>query len=145
VLNFVGGAPFTTGRAAYFDHDTGPQEPTAKIFVQIQPDGLDAPVLAQLDTGAAWSLVNAEIAQEMGLLDGDGEEITLSTRSGNITGRLEEATITILAVEGNSLQVTATVLVSPEWQGRTFLGYSGLLERIRFGLDPQSNDFHFGA
>jgi len=27
----------------------------------------------------------------------------------------------------------------------TFLGYSGLLDRIRFALDPQANDFYFGA
>jgi hypothetical protein len=26
----------------------------------------------------------------------------------------------------------------------TFLGYSGLLERIRFAVDPQQNNFYFG-
>lgn len=145
MLNFIDGAPFSTGRAEYFDHDIAAPEPSAKIFVRIEPEGFAGPVLAQLDTGAAWSLFNVEIADEMGLLGGDGEVITVSTRSGNVSGRLEEATITIIAQEGDSLQVTATVLVSAEWHGRTFLGYSGLLERIRFGLDPQANHFHFGG
>jgi len=145
LLIFSDGARFANGRADYLDHDSAAPEPSAKIFVRILPEGFDGPVLAQLDTGAAWSLFNYEIVQEMGLLGGDGEEITVSTRDGSVTGRLEEATLTILAQEGDSLQVIARVLVAPDWQGRTFLGYSGLLERIRFGLDPQANHFYFGG
>jgi predicted aspartyl protease len=145
VLNFIGGAIFANGRSQYLDHDADATEGSAKIFVQIAPEGFDGPVLAQLDTGAAWSVLNREIADELGLLGGDGEVMTISTRNGNYTGRLEEATITILAQEGESLEVNARVFVSNDWPGRTFLGYSGLLERIRFGLDPQSNHFYFGG
>jgi hypothetical protein len=36
------------------------------------------------------------------------------------------------------------VLVSAEWLAPTFLGYMGLLERIRFAIDPQANQFYFG-
>jgi hypothetical protein len=36
--------------------------------------------------------------------------------------------------------------VSPDWPtDQTFLGYSGLLDGIRFALDPQANHFYFGA
>jgi len=145
VLNFVNGAPFAPGRARYFDHDTDPREGTGKIFVRIIPQGIDAPILAQLDTGAAWSVLNAEIAEELGLLNGDGEPTRLSTRRGSISGRLESATFRIVAEEGRSLEVEAIVFVSPEWTEQTFLGYAGLLERIRFGVDPQANDFYFGG
>jgi hypothetical protein len=145
LLNFITGAPFTTGRARYFDHDTTAAEGTGKIFVRIAAQGMEGPILAQLDTGAAWSVINAEIAEELGLLNGAGELTNLSTRHGPVSGRLESATIQILADDGSSLDVDATVFVSAEWMDSTFLGYSGLLERIRFGLDPQSNDFHFGA
>lgn len=145
MLNYTDGVPFTRGWSAYFDHDTATREPTAKIFVRVQPDGLDSPILAQLDTGAPWTILDTEVAQEIGLLDGDGEPLTVSTRSGNISGRLEQTTITILAEEGESLSIMATVLVSRQWPGRTFLGYSGLLEKIRFGIDPQANRFYFGG
>lgn len=90
-----------------------PREGTGKIFVRIIPQGIDAPILAQLDTGAAWSVLNAAFR--------------------------------IVAEEGRSLEVEAIVFVSPEWTEQTFLGYAGLLERIRFGVDPQANDFYFGG
>jgi hypothetical protein len=145
VLNFQTGGAFATGRAPYLDHDAGAGELSAKVFVEIAPHGFDGNVLAQLDTGASWSVLNTEIAAALGLLTGDGEVKTISTRIGDYTGRIEEATITIIAQDGVSLEVDARVFVSPEWPGRTFLGYSGLLERIRFGLDPQANHFYFGG
>ena len=146
MLNFGNGDPFTTGRAEYFDHDTGAAaEPTAKIFVRIEAPGVGAPLLAQLDTGAAWSLLNAEVAAASGLLSGEGVKITMKTRVGDFDGRLEEAALTIVADEGQSLDVNARVFVSPDWNYPTFIGYRGLLERIRFGLDPQANSFHFGG
>ena len=90
-------------------------------------------------------MLNFEIAQALGLVGGDGLQITLSTRHGNIDGRLEEAALTILAEEGDSLDVNATVFVSQQWPGHTFLGYTGLLERIRFALDPQASNLYFGG
>ena len=145
MLHFANGVPFTTGRAAYLDHGANAPEGSAKIFVRIEASGFDGLVLAQLDTGAAWSVLNAEIAEALGLLDGDGEPIELKTRFGAFNGRLEEATIRVLAEEGESLEVNARVFVSHDWSHQTFLGYMGLLERIRFGLDPQVNDFYFGS
>lgn len=142
MLNFSHGEPFSTGRARYLDHDADLAD--VKVFVRIEPQGLDAPILAQLDTGAGWSVFDVEIAEALGLLNGDGEQISISTRLGNFNGRLEESTIRILAEDGDSLDVDARVFISQEWPGRTFLGYRGLLERIRIALDPQGNDFYFG-
>ncbi len=144
MLNFANGTPFTNGRAPYFDQGADPVESTASIFVRIESVGV-GPVLAQLDTGAAWSVLNAEIAETLGLLNGDGEQIRLKTRLGDFNGRLEEAMLTILAQDGESLEVNGRVFVSQDWPGQTFLGYMGMLERIRFGLDPQANHFHFGG
>jgi len=146
VLNFVDGAPFASGRAKYSTHDAEASEGSVKIFVRIVSDALEGPILAQLDTGAAWSVLNTEIARELGLLPGGGEVARLSTRLGWIDGRLERATISIVADEGTSVDIDATVFVSADWQGGTFLGYSGLLERIRFAVDPnpQASFFYFG-
>ncbi|HKI06536.1 MAG TPA: hypothetical protein VKK31_31460 [Thermoanaerobaculia bacterium] len=38
----------------------------------------------------------------------------------------------------------ATVLVSQDWFGGSFIGYEGLLQRIRFAVDPETNLFYFG-
>lgn len=43
------------------------------------------------------------------------------------------------------LTTVGTFFVSQDWpSGLTFLGYSGLLDSIRFALDPQANHFYFG-
>jgi hypothetical protein len=50
-----------------------------------------------------------------------------------------------LAEIGESYDTEGTFFISPDWPaGRTFLGYSGLLDSIRFALDPQANHFYFG-
>lgn len=136
---------FTTGRAKYLDRAVQTEEGSAKIFVRIEPEGFGGSLLAQLDTGAAWSVLNTEIAEALGLIGGDGEQITIGTRTGVIEGRLEDATLTILAEDGESIVVNARVFVSQEWTGQTFLGYMGLLEKVRFAVDPQANDFYFGS
>jgi len=138
------GKQFSTGRARFFDDAPGIEEGTAKIFVKVEPAGLETPILAQVDTGAAWSILAPEVAEAITLLDGEGEPTTISTRQGTVRGRLENAVLTILADDGESLEVHATVFVSRDWPAGTFLGYSGLLERIRFAVDPRQNHFHFG-
>ncbi len=61
-------------------------------------------MIAQLDTGAAWSVLEPKVANLLG-----------------------------------------TFFICSDWpDGRTFLGYSGLLDSIRFALDPQANHFYFG-
>jgi hypothetical protein len=50
----------------------------------------------------------------------------------------------LLADTGEPLDVPATVFVTPDWPGPNFLGYQGLLQRIRFAVDPESNRFYFG-
>ena len=49
--------------------------------------------------------------------------------------------IGIIADDGDTLSVGATVFVSPEWTGHNFIGYAGLLERIQFAVDPSDNFF----
>jgi len=144
VLILPDGQQFTSGRARFFDDAPGVEEGTAKIYVKVEPEGFGAPVLAQVDTGAPWSILAPEVAEAITLLEGEGEPITLGTRHGPIRGRLGNARITILADDGESLEIQATVFVSTEWPAGNFLSYSGLLERIRFAVDPQGNDFYFG-
>ena len=138
------GTEFTTARAQYLDQAPGSPEQTQKIIVKMTVEPLGGVIFAQLDTGAAWSMLDAEVAEAMSLLRGTGEPSRISTRHGAIDGWLERASLEILADQGESLTVEATVWVSPDWRWGNFLGYSGLLERIRFAIDPSDNSFYFG-
>ena len=73
MLKTLDGAYFATGRARFLDEDANALEGTAKIFVKIEPSNLGFPVLAQLDTGCAWSILKPEIAEAMQLMNEEGQ------------------------------------------------------------------------
>jgi hypothetical protein len=139
----IDGEVFARGRSRFLDSDGG-EEPTPKIFVKVIPGDAPVTLLAQLDTGAAWSVLNGEIADALGFLEQAGPTVTLSTRSGTVRGKLIRSSLTIVADEGESCEVDATLFVSRDWAFGNFVGYSGFLERIRFAVDPGTNDFYFG-
>lgn len=144
------GELFTIGRARYRDHRPERPEPTAKIHVRIRLGELPAELLFTLDTGAAWTCLDPELADDAGLLTGDaGVAVPLQTPFGRFNGRLLRVPLKIMADhdQGRTLDVVATafVAIDPGWPaGRSFLGYAGLLERIRFAIDPGTNYFYFG-
>ncbi|HEY2289684.1 MAG TPA: hypothetical protein VGM86_03175 [Thermoanaerobaculia bacterium] len=73
------------------------------------------------------------------------EEILLSTRLGTFRGGLYRGPLFFEVFEGEPLDIEATIFVSPSWPpGENFLGYQGLLQRIRFAVDPEVNLFYFG-
>ena len=138
------GKPFTIGYARYYDEDPDASTTNARIFVKIEPRDLGASILALLDTAAPWCILHPDLAIAIGMSLDDGVEIELSTRLGKFLGRLQRIPITLFADEGESLEVEATVFLSADWPGQNFVGYNGLLERIRFAIDPRENAFHFG-
>jgi hypothetical protein len=141
----LAGAAFTQGRSTYLDHHREAPEATAKIFVRLIMGDLTSAVVAQLDTGAAWSILDPKVANLLGLLETDGPLAILETRFGRKAGRLVKVPIRFLADDGISFDTEGTFFISPDWPpGRTFLGYSGLLDSIRFAVDPQANHFYFG-
>ena len=144
MLKSLDGAQFACGRSRFFDDDQTAKEGAAKIFVKIEPANLGFPILAQLDTGAAWSILKPDVADAIALTAADGQPEKLNTRFGTIEGQLKRTTIAILADDGESIEVEATVFVPSEWSAGNFLGYGGLLERVRFAVDPQQNYFYFG-
>jgi hypothetical protein len=148
MLKYPDGIDFTIGRSRYDDHDLQGPEGTAKIHVKINP-GSAGVMLAELDTGAAWSILDADVAEALDLLDGEGIETELKNANGDVIvrGRLERIPLVVIADEnqGRSLTLDGVLfLVSPEWRRQTFLGYTGLLQNIRFAVDPHGNWFYFG-
>ncbi len=143
MLLWPDGSTFATGRSRYLDRDPEILAETASVHVQVKFEGVR--VLAMLDTGAAWSVLRADLAAGLDLFDRDGETKTLSTRIGRVQGRLVRAMTTLVAEDGDSVDIDSTVFVSREWRAGNFIGYTGLLERIRFAVDPGTNAFLFGA
>jgi len=142
----LGPVEFTSGRSLFIDSLKEIPEPSAKIFVRISLEGqTESSFYAQLDTGAAWSVLDPVLAKKLGLTGLEGPRMQVSTRFGLLKGTLVPLRVTFLAGEGEALEVSGTFFISPDWPpGRTFLGYSGLLDSIRFALDPQKNHFYFG-
>ena len=141
VLN---GDGFTSGLARFYDQHPRFTEPTAKVYVKVTVAGYAVPVLAQVDTGAAYSTLETQVAEGLGLLDLRGHPTRISTRLGAIGGQLVSLPLTLIADVGESLDLEATFFISRDWTGATFLGYTGLLDRLRLALDSPANLFHFG-
>jgi hypothetical protein len=140
----LGDVRFSQGRSTFADHVAGVDEATAKVYIKIRFGSGDS-TLAQLDTGAAWSVLDRKTVSVLGPSLDWLQPARMSTRFGTLVGNLVRVPITFTADEGEPLSITGTFFVSEEWHlPVTFLGYSGLLDSIRFALDPQANDFYFG-
>lgn len=141
----LGEEDFTSGQVRYLDHPPIRFEPTAKIYVRVAIGARAVTTYAQVDTGAAWSILAPDLARDLDVLDETGDEIELLTLVGKQTGHLVRLPVTFLADQGETLTIQGTFLVSRDWiPGRTFLGYTGLLDSMRFALDPPINRFYFG-
>lgn len=98
-----------------------------------------------LDTGAPWCIFESSIARAIEhRLDALPGTSVLDTRLGRFEGKLCIGTLTLLATEGEDLDVEATIFLCPDWPGGNVVGYIGFLARICSGLSPGENDFFFG-
>jgi hypothetical protein len=139
------GDRFTCGRATFSDSSPYQPEPTAKVYVKVRFGNLHESVMAQIDTGAAWSILAPDMAQAVNVSFENGDSARLNTRLGIKRGRLVKVGFTFVAEAGDPFDTEGTFFVSPDWpDGLNFLGYSGCLDSIRFALDPQANYFYFG-
>lgn len=117
----------------------------ARIVVPVELQSVAEPVLAVVDTAAPWCIFEPVVAESLTrnslpVL----EQTVLSTRMGLIQGALYRETLRIPADEGEPLDIEASIFLSPDWRGPNFIGYQGLLQRIRFAVDPEVNLFYFG-
>jgi len=145
VLFRQGGLSFATGLSRYLDSEGEGPASESRILVRVRPEPGVEPVLAILDTGAPWCIFAPEVSSSFArYLEPVSGPILLSTRLGMFRGGLHRRVITLTAERGEPLNVEATVFMSPDWPGPNFLGYQGLLQRIRFAIDPENNLFYFG-
>ncbi len=140
------GRPFTSGRALYYDSPMlGAPAAQPQIYLRVLPANLGVDVLALPDTGAPWCIFEPAIGRviEDRLEHLPGTSV-LSTRLGRFEGELCIGTLTLLATEGEDLDVEATIFLCPDWPGGNFVGYIGFLARISSALGPGENSFFFG-
>jgi hypothetical protein len=130
----------------YFDHSESNPGQSPRIFLEVRPGSFVLPVLAMVDTAAPWCIFKPEIGEFVRrTFDRVSGNVSLSTRLGTFGGSLYRGPLFLQAFGSEALAVEATVFVSPEWRGPSFLGYEGLLQRIRFAVDPEANQFYFGG
>ncbi len=138
------GATFSTGRAEVSDRLPGDDDDQARIYVRVKAPPLEEEIVAQLDTGAPWLILKPEILEAVGLVGTGGAPASLQTRLGLMHGHLERTTLVLVADEGNSVEIDAAVFVCETWPKGNFVGYAGVLERVRFAVDSVTNSFFFG-
>lgn len=114
--------------------------------MRVIPETWPSPVLAMVDTGAPWCIFEPEIGEMIrGELDVIREGAFLHTRLGRFQGTLGQGRLRVVAEEGESLDIMVLMFLSPDWPGGNFIGYEGVLDRIRFAVDPHRNRFYFSS
>src|SRR5690242_11252053 len=99
MLNFQRGL-FATGRSKFVDQAPWSREKTAKIYIGVKIDGVSQTLYAQVDTGAAWSILSPDLAREAGIRAEAGDPAILSTRFGLQRGYIVRVPFSLIADEG---------------------------------------------
>ena len=145
MLSLGDGEAFALNSARYYEEDPSGESGQTSIHVEIIINGANRiSTLARLDPATPWVVLNSELTETLGL-GAHGPGAQLQTVVGRMTGTLERYPIVLAAEEGQSLEIDATLFVCSNWKRGNFLGYTGLLERIRFAIDPVSRLFYFGS
>jgi hypothetical protein len=148
VLQFADGRPFATGACLYRDQLASGRAETSRVVVRVSISGFQTQ--AVVDTGGVYLVCDPEISDLLDLTLGASLDVdTLVIRGYKYEGYLQRVTITMLAEEGENLELDVTAFIpqlSPgqEWQFPSFLGLQGCLEFLRLAIDPSANTFYFG-
>lgn len=142
----LNGENFTTGCSTYVDNYPG--DITTKIRVKVKFSTL--PICqAILDTGSPYPILLKEQADVL-KIDLESQSLrnfTLDIRGNHVVGSLIRLPVTLIADEGDSLEIESTVFIpDEELTIPNFIGYDGLLQRVRFAINPLNgtNKFYFG-
>ena len=136
-------AEFVTGNQWYLDQMPERIERVGRIVIRARIQGRQFNAL--LDTGASFCVLAWDVAEDLGLdvVQGSPEMRALG---GSIhEGVVFDVELMLPADQGEHLTVATSVWTSETFHGPSLIGYCGLLEKIRFAVDPAQNLFYFGA
>ena len=149
LLRFEDDRSFTQGNCTYQYRPAAEQAITPRIIVPIKIEGVETQAI--LDTGGVYLICDPQIAELLDLDPAGGLETDrLNFRGTRIGGALFRLSLTLLAQEGQSLELEVTAFVPrlepyQLWDLPSFMGLMGCLERLRFAVDPATDTFHFGS
>jgi hypothetical protein len=147
-LFFADGNPFVTGSQSHVFYAPTPAEPKARLVLRVALEGLTTQ--AMVDTGGLYLFCMPSIARALHL---DAAQAlgaqTILFRDERVRGALHRLTLTLLAEDGEDMQLDVTAFVpDASYEGvpelPSILGLHGCLERARFAFDPATDTFYFG-
>jgi len=144
MLRHDDGTIFACSQTSYTDYIGG--HPESRIYVLVQFDTLPK-TFAVLDTATPWCILNEEQAKELNpnYKDEAIDTKCLIIRGEKTEGVLIRLPVTICAEQGVDIIIEGTVFVPQDERDLpNFIGLDGFLSRIKFAINPQSNDFYFG-
>jgi hypothetical protein len=140
---------FAVGSARFEDRYPGDERNARIVLTATLEGGPSMPMI--VDTGTPWCILNPELADAWGITFQETYRPSeqLNIRGIPYTGRLVRAAIVLKATSGEDLALEATIFIpdlalGETWNLPNFLGLDGLLNRIRFAVDPPENTFYFG-
>ncbi|MCI0393875.1 MAG: hypothetical protein L0332_06090 [Chloroflexi bacterium] len=148
LLSFRNGRPFATGSMPYEYPPPGSGEVATRILVTVAIGSQQTRAI--LDTGAPYVICDPRLIPHLPITSTSTlEQTKLLIRGHWVRGTLHRLPVNFLAVEGEDLEVDATVflpdLEADSWGNLpSFIGLTGCLERIRFAVDPGDDTFYFG-
>ena len=148
-LFFTDGSPFVTSSQSNVYYVPTPAEPKARLVLRVAIESIV--IQAMVDTGGLYLFCTPSVAHSLNL---DAAQAlgaqTILFRDERVRGTLHRLTLTLLAEEGEDVQIDTTAFVPdasyedvPELP--SILGLHGCLERVRFAFDPHTDTFYFGA
>jgi predicted aspartyl protease len=148
-LHFEDNRPFAQGACPFLYRPATAWETTPRLIITTQIEGIQTEVV--IDTGGVYLVCNPAIMEQINFDPSDelGTDV-INIRGHKVTGVLHRLSITLLAEEGQSLELEALSFVphlrpTEEWDLPSFMGMFGCLERLRFAVDPVTNTFYFGT
>ena len=147
-LFFADGSPFVTGSQSHVFYAPRPAEPKARLVLRVALEGLTTQ--AMVDTGGLYLFCMPSIAHALHVDAGQALGVqTILFRDERVQGALHRLTLTLLAEEGEDMQLDVTAFVpDASYEGGpelpSILGLHGCLERARFAFDPVTDTFYFG-
>jgi hypothetical protein len=148
--DIIGPGKFASGMLTYTDQFAN--DPNTRIVVPVTFEN-SVFTTAILDTGAPWCVLNPEEAEALNIdqrPDCVMSDRPLGIRGLTYQGILCRIPITFEAERGEGMTIEATIFMpvletGQKWPHPNFIGLDGLLDRIRFAIDPEHNHFYFGA
>ncbi len=134
---------FVDGFQWYLDNLPVRMESTPRIVITVLVD--DVEVSGIVDTGATQFVLGWEAGRHLVTSGAEVEPQTRALGGGVHQGFVFPVIVTFPADEGVEATLEALAWTAESFGGPNLIGYGGLLEKVRFAVDPAENRFYFGA